>query len=1174
MSIDWDSEIKAPQEAILDLPQERITGDILRGRGPRRGNLERLIKYWRPIMRKPGGFRRCLVILANHPELYPLERICAWLHHETTGLWPNEGNHHEGGKLGPIVGRARRYLKKPKKRKRRGKKSLDGVENNVYEYGFKDMVSHSHTFGGLLVQPIAGRQNVLELKAAMFADRYKEVSDRKQDIEFKKVGIFGSGSAAGQAIQAAGSILLPGDLSDFRSPIRSQIYETLTPGGGRGLGLRRVVRGTGRGARNKYRCPPGFQKGGTFTNKYYSTCGAQILGIPSFGPCAFATGIERALARLARDRNLVRSIGDLKNNSNPYAVIRAAQIPFAPKKTNPTRRQTSVDLVLARIANGENVPTRFVRRDGVILEPMVSMEELGKLDEFDDMVDGSLITRYTDGILGEGSLTTFGTGLRDNYINIEDQGVVKVSRVGGELDQNTRNNTVRAFNASVAKSSGTRNPDRTAPLLDFIEASDGKFTVEFGEVKNNAFVPDNTAKNELVQVRSGNVVKLVPKWVYDTFLSRSAPRRLDADPIFELIEDGEKSLSPFFNAHKTNKQDIGLARDYYNLVNEKAARFVGLVDQAEIDVKAPRLGRALRRGGRSGGGRALRGTASAIFDNALGRWRCPSEPRRGGTFSDRLGSNCGYSLPANVVDNLGKATNAIKNLGRARRKGERRREKANRVANRLKSFNEKFEGVLDITESRVGSRLGRSIGQRRSLAKLDASQETIFSGQSVRDTMIGLQNEIEDVIQNGDRRDVEKVWEQLSKLANLEAGRLTDNTSQDSRVVRAGGQIQDLLDGFAQQIIDRPSGRQVRRRAADTRTPDERRADRITGLQERAAQMQAERREKLGRLARNLVRGRSMRRTGQNIPDINKDRFYKDDGTLDEEFLTARRTDVANVAKSAKKRLQSVLGNRTRDDDKLDEQAVEFLRNTEVTDENAKEVASVIGSLNTFREMRDLIADDDARFAVQFEDAVRRINDIDANELLAGADSMTVRQGGDSFPTPEGTDIDDVRNFRRSVRIGETDRSDTDLKSRFGPTNITQSIKQVAKDKRKAIRDRIDKRAYKQYVDGETVNQQLQDTLLENPNLPESVDAIASVSWEDHARLLALRDQQKLDLYTQLSETLGPDEIDDLYDATGQLVVPSSYWDFTANGTLNPKDTRDNFISEVGREAMKRIKGE
>jgi len=91
-------EFKAPQDVVFDLPQERITGDILRGYGPRRGNLENLLRYWRPIMRKPGGFRRCRVILANHPELYPLERICAWLHHETTGLWPNEGCHHPGMK--------------------------------------------------------------------------------------------------------------------------------------------------------------------------------------------------------------------------------------------------------------------------------------------------------------------------------------------------------------------------------------------------------------------------------------------------------------------------------------------------------------------------------------------------------------------------------------------------------------------------------------------------------------------------------------------------------------------------------------------------------------------------------------------------------------------------------------------------------------------------------------------------------------------------------------------------------------------------------------------------------------------------------------------------------------------------------------------------------------------
>lgn len=98
MTVNDSINFKAPQDVVLDLPQERITGDILRGYGPRRGNLERLLRYWRPIMRKPGGFRRCRVILANHPELYPLSNICAWLHHETTGLWPNEGCHHPGMK--------------------------------------------------------------------------------------------------------------------------------------------------------------------------------------------------------------------------------------------------------------------------------------------------------------------------------------------------------------------------------------------------------------------------------------------------------------------------------------------------------------------------------------------------------------------------------------------------------------------------------------------------------------------------------------------------------------------------------------------------------------------------------------------------------------------------------------------------------------------------------------------------------------------------------------------------------------------------------------------------------------------------------------------------------------------------------------------------------------------
>lgn len=139
MSSDNDLSIKAPQDVILDVPQEAITGEVLRGYGPRRGNLERLLRYWRPIMRKPGGFRRCRVILANHPELYPLSNICAWLHHETTGLWPNEGCHHPGMKncRKKLKGVVRGSLLSDseftaKLRKIGGKKELQNQEEDIF----------------------------------------------------------------------------------------------------------------------------------------------------------------------------------------------------------------------------------------------------------------------------------------------------------------------------------------------------------------------------------------------------------------------------------------------------------------------------------------------------------------------------------------------------------------------------------------------------------------------------------------------------------------------------------------------------------------------------------------------------------------------------------------------------------------------------------------------------------------------------------------------------------------------------------------------------------------------------------------------------------------------------------------------------------------------------------
>ena len=318
------TEVKAPEIG----PNADALTALTRGRGPRRGNLEDLLKYWRPIMKKPGGFRRCVVILMDKPQFGGRpQRICAWLHHELTGKWPNEGNHH---------GRSRRRRRSIRRTvsgaARRSKSDLISTDTLAVS-PLRLAIRESRDFGGVLVQPIAGRQSAVEMKTALFS-MYNQSVVVNGNVSEKRVGIFGGSSRLAQGVQAVGTMITPGDLSDIRSPVRSQIFETLTPGGGRGLpNLPRIVRRRrGGGARNKFRCPPGFQNGGTFTNSQFSTCGAQILGIPTKGPGSPSAEAQASLARLVRDATLVREIGDLRSNTNPYDIIRAAQIPVAPKK--------------------------------------------------------------------------------------------------------------------------------------------------------------------------------------------------------------------------------------------------------------------------------------------------------------------------------------------------------------------------------------------------------------------------------------------------------------------------------------------------------------------------------------------------------------------------------------------------------------------------------------------------------------------------------------------------------------------------------------------------------------------------------------------------------------------------------------------------------------------------
>lgn len=182
MSIEFEK--KSPLDILFDLPQERVTS-LLRGYGPRKGNLERLLRFWRPIMRKPGGFTRCRVILANHPHLYPLERICAWLHHETTGKWPNEGCHHPGmknckGKLktrGWTDAAFRKKLKKARRAVKPNKK--DAFLEEDFDYFYSE-IDHPEIDDG---NPLVTEEDIIHAMKVLsdFCEMEKSFADFLRD---------------------------------------------------------------------------------------------------------------------------------------------------------------------------------------------------------------------------------------------------------------------------------------------------------------------------------------------------------------------------------------------------------------------------------------------------------------------------------------------------------------------------------------------------------------------------------------------------------------------------------------------------------------------------------------------------------------------------------------------------------------------------------------------------------------------------------------------------------------------------------------------------------------------------------------------------------------------------------------------------------------------------------
>ncbi|HIG27606.1 MAG TPA: hypothetical protein EYQ50_07305 [Verrucomicrobiales bacterium] len=542
-----DIEVKLPQDLIDLIPQERITGDLLRGHGPRRGNLEALLKYWRPIMRKPGGFRRCIVILANHPELYPLQRICAWLHHETTGKWPNEGNHHGVRRGGGTTGRVlRRAI--PGKRKRRRGKSEAGVEIASWRI--------YRRLGGMATRPIHGSQNAIEYKAARFKQgcksvpmpgsfewdekypRYAEVETVQDLIDVKlfgglRGGLVRSHGRSGRFLQSLASFFIPGDMGKYRSPGRSLLWGALTPGGGMGMGVGGRGPGGGIGgggigggltpiaAARALRCPTGYINGGRFTDPKLSNCGGMVFDAPEEGPGAITeVDREKMTRRLesaqAEDLpDIAREIIINKPQGNPFAVIREAAV-RPTTRPNKKRRDGSVKDVLAFTSQKKN-QTRLVRRDGAVFEPTIGPEELARIDH-DNLQEAVYVTSNIPkkgGVLGGDEVRLLTRGVKAIEYSFP-EGSVRLERTK-ELSAATAAKMRIRWGGLRRHAIGSHDP--TEAIMRLVKEFQDSLSVKAW------FLEIPGANDRIVVYSVTGERKIVARWVFVLYLSLRAPRR-------------------------------------------------------------------------------------------------------------------------------------------------------------------------------------------------------------------------------------------------------------------------------------------------------------------------------------------------------------------------------------------------------------------------------------------------------------------------------------------------------------------------------------------------------------------------------------------------------------------------------------------------------------------------
>lgn len=332
-----------------------------------------------------------------------------------------------------------------------------------------------------------------------------------------KVGSFGSHSRLVQAAQGVASYLTPGDMSPIRSPIRSGLYRALTPGGGNdnriGGAARSLVR----------RCPPGYEHGGRFANVGFSNCGSLIFDIAD-GPDGLigsvATSVRRTIGGTAVSNAVMRRVGAGAYGESPIQ----SRVP-AVGKPDKGKVASAVEEAVTAAAASEKGFMRFIRKDGISIKPLASVDKLLRQRNHPEMVGSVLVTSANrPENIGGDEVKLLGNGLS----------AITYALPGGHTMtlRPKQNITPRKASALVRQLSSIRSEgDEHGRALRLLAERNSEFLTFAAEFKNVE------GANDMIVMERNGMRRTVQKWAFLTWYASNAPGRVKTSSPWRLIDE-------------------------------------------------------------------------------------------------------------------------------------------------------------------------------------------------------------------------------------------------------------------------------------------------------------------------------------------------------------------------------------------------------------------------------------------------------------------------------------------------------------------------------------------------------------------------------------------------------------------------------------------------------------